>query len=80
MLWTEETSQSPMGQQDDAEWEIEQVLVLDPEYTTTKYESMARIAKEDELKRFLDDLRKAGLPDWSDLQVSQVCFFLELAV
>lgn len=52
-----------LGQQDDAEWEIEQVLVLDPEYTTTKYESIAGIAKEDELKRFLDDLRKAGLPD-----------------
>lgn len=48
---------------DDAEWEIEQVLVLDPEYTTTKYESMTRIASEDQLKRFLDDLRKAGLPD-----------------
>ncbi len=52
-----------LGQQDDAEWEIEQVLVLDPEYTTSKYESMTRIAKEDELKRFLDDLREAGLPD-----------------
>ena len=52
-----------LGRQDDAEWEIEQVLVLDPEYTTTKYESMTRIAKEDELKRLLDDLRKAGLPD-----------------
>lgn len=52
-----------LGRQDDAEWEIDQVLVLDPEYTTTKFESMTRIAKEDELNRFLDDLRKAGLPD-----------------
>ncbi len=52
-----------LDQQDDAEWEIEQILVIDPEYTTSKYESMARMAKEDELNRFLNDLRKAGLPD-----------------
>ena len=52
-----------LDQQDDAEWEIDQILVIDPEYTTSKYESMARMAKEDELHRFLDDLRKAGLPD-----------------
>jgi adenylate cyclase len=52
-----------LDQQDDAEWEIEQILIIDPEYTTTKYESMSRIAKEGELSRFLDDLRKAGLPD-----------------
>jgi len=52
-----------VDQQDDAEWEIEQILVLDPEYSTSKYESMSRMADSDELNRFLDDLRKAGLPD-----------------
>jgi tetratricopeptide (TPR) repeat protein len=51
------------NRQDDAEWEIEQILVHDPEYTTSKYYSMSRMASEDELNRFLDDLRKAGLPD-----------------
>jgi TolB-like protein/Tfp pilus assembly protein PilF len=52
-----------LNQQDDAEWEIEQILVHDPEYTTSKYYSMSRMASEDELNRFLDALRKAGLPD-----------------
>jgi TolB-like protein/Tfp pilus assembly protein PilF len=52
-----------LDQQDDAEWEIEQIRVIDPEYSTSKYESMARMANEDELNRFLNDLRKAGLPD-----------------
>lgn len=52
-----------LDRQDDAEWEIDQILVIDPEYTVSKYEFMARIAKEDELNRFLNDLRKAGLPD-----------------
>lgn len=52
-----------LDRQDDAEWEIEQVLVFNPEYNVSKYESMSRMAKRDELNRFLDDLRKAGLPD-----------------
>ena len=52
-----------LDQQDDAEWEIEQIRVIDPEYTTSKYKSMARMAKENELNRFLNDFRKAGLPD-----------------
>ena len=52
-----------LNKQDDAEWEIEQILVNDPEYTTSKYYSMSPMASEDELNRFLDDLRKAGLPD-----------------
>ena len=52
-----------LDQQDDAEWEIDQILVIDPEYTASKYESISRMAKRDDLDRFLDDLRKAGLPD-----------------
>jgi TolB-like protein len=52
-----------LNQQDDAEWEIEQILVHDPEYTISKYYSSSRMASEDELNRFLDALRKAGLPD-----------------
>jgi len=52
-----------LNQQDDAEWEIEQILVHEPQYTISKYYSTSRMASEDELNRFLDALRKAGLPD-----------------
>jgi tetratricopeptide (TPR) repeat protein len=52
-----------VDQQDEAEWEIDQILMLDSNYSTSKYESSSRMANSEELNRFLADLRKAGLPD-----------------
>jgi len=52
-----------LGQQDDAEWEIEEIEALDPEYTISTYANMSRISNKDQLNSLLDDLRKAGLPE-----------------
>jgi TolB-like protein/class 3 adenylate cyclase/Flp pilus assembly protein TadD len=52
-----------LGQQDDAEWEIDEIEALDPEYTISTYANMSRISNKDQLNSLLDDLRKAGLPE-----------------
>jgi len=52
-----------LRQQDDAEWEIDQIDVLDPEYTISKYANTSRIRDKDQLNSLLNDLRRAGLPE-----------------
>ncbi len=52
-----------LGQQDDAEWEIDEIEVLDPEYTLSTYANLSRMRDKDQLNSLLEDLRKAGLPE-----------------
>jgi adenylate cyclase len=52
-----------LGQQDDAEWEIEQVEITNPDTTLTHLANTFPIKNEDEMNTFLEDLRKAGLPE-----------------
>jgi Tfp pilus assembly protein PilF len=54
---------SRLGQQDDAEWEIEQLLILRPNTTLSMLESAAPFENRNQLTAFLDDLRKAGLSE-----------------
>lgn len=48
---------------DDAEWEIEQIMVLTPSATITHTRNTTPIQKPDLMESFLADLRKAGMPE-----------------
>ena len=52
-----------LGQQDDAEWEATEAQVLDPEFTLSQFANTVPIKNKAQLNRFLEDLRKAGLPE-----------------
>jgi adenylate cyclase len=52
-----------LGQQDDAEWEIEQTKILNPGTTLTHVANTFPMKNKDEMNAFLEDLRKAGLSD-----------------
>jgi TolB-like protein/DNA-binding winged helix-turn-helix (wHTH) protein/Tfp pilus assembly protein PilF len=51
------------GRQDDAEWEVEQIQMLNPAETLTHTEQSYPMLDRAMKERFLDDLRKAGLPE-----------------
>ncbi len=52
-----------LNQQDDAEWEIEQVRVIEPNVSLTHVASRAPFGDEAMRDRLLADLRHAGLPE-----------------
>jgi len=52
-----------LGKQDDAEWEIEQIQILNPDTTLTHLANTFPVKDEDVMNAFLEDLRKAGLPE-----------------
>jgi tetratricopeptide (TPR) repeat protein len=51
-----------LGRQDDAEWEIEQVLVQSPSATVSRVAETLPYENQDQMNVFLEDLRQAGLP------------------
>lgn len=51
------------GRLDDAEWEAEQIIVLNPSETVTHTKQSYPVFDEKLKQRFLQDLRKAGLPE-----------------
>jgi tetratricopeptide (TPR) repeat protein len=51
------------GRQDDAEWTVDQLLILNPMTTLSHTENAMPIAKPELKQQLLDDLRKAGLPE-----------------
>lgn len=51
------------GRQDDAEWEAEQVQMLNPSETITHTKQSIPTLNSELKKSFLEDLRKAGLPE-----------------
>jgi TolB-like protein/DNA-binding winged helix-turn-helix (wHTH) protein/tetratricopeptide (TPR) repeat protein len=51
------------GRQDDAEWLVERLQILSPTTTITNIESTTIFANPELKRAFLDDLRKAGLPE-----------------
>ena len=57
------TSYINSGRQDDAEWEIEQIQMLNPNETITHTKQSLPILNEDLMNAFINDLRKAGLPE-----------------
>jgi len=48
---------------DDAEWEAEEVLTVLPNFSTAEEEKRVRFVRAVDRKRYVDGLRKAGLPD-----------------
>ena len=52
-----------LGQQDDAEWEIEQVKMQQPRPTLTLLENTLPFEHSNQMQAFLEDLRKSGLPE-----------------
>jgi len=52
-----------LDQQDDAEWEVMQIEVLDPSYTLSKVTDLHPLKDESLKNRLLSDLRSAGLPE-----------------
>lgn len=51
------------GATDDAEWEVEQLLTLDPHYTIGFMQEQIPIRDSPRMNRFVEQLRQAGLPD-----------------
>lgn len=49
--------------QEDAAWEVEQIQMLNPSETLTHTKKSSPITDKELKERFLDDLRKAGLPE-----------------
>jgi len=52
-----------MGRSEDAEWEAEEVLALQPEFTISSYMSNRGYRLGEHEQRFADGLRRAGLPE-----------------
>jgi adenylate cyclase len=52
-----------LGMQDEAEWEIEQLLQLYPDLTVTFLSSRTPLADKNARERYLNNLREAGLPE-----------------
>ena len=48
---------------EDAEWEVEQIQILNPAETVTQARQSYPLLDKQQKERFLDDLRKAGLPE-----------------
>lgn len=51
------------GATDEAEWEVEQILTLDPDYTIEYILRQDPIRDTPSMNRFIAQLRRAGLPD-----------------
>ena len=51
------------GATDDAEWEVEQIMTLDPHYSFGFLQEQIPIGDTPRMKRFVEQLREAGLPD-----------------
>lgn len=52
-----------LGRQDDAEWQIEEILTLNPGTTVSHLAKTFPVEDHEQLDAFLEDLRKAGLPE-----------------
>lgn len=51
------------GRQEDAEWEAQEIQILSPTDTVTQQRNTGPITNKEILNIFLEDLRKAGLPE-----------------
>ena len=56
-------SYSGLGMQDEAEWEVEQILNINPMITISHMKSTSSIANNKAMKNYILLLRKAGLPE-----------------
>jgi TolB-like protein/DNA-binding winged helix-turn-helix (wHTH) protein/Flp pilus assembly protein TadD len=56
-------SYSGAGMLDDATWEVEQILTINPVVSISHIKKTAGFAKPEKMNKYLSDLRKAGLPE-----------------
>ena len=54
---------SEMGRQEDAKIQVAEILRINPEFTLEHFPQAVLIRNQDEKKRHMDALRKAGLPE-----------------
>ena len=52
-----------LDRQDDAEWEVEQLLMQVPDISIAKLSMSLPYQDKQDLDQFMEDLRKAGLPE-----------------
>jgi hypothetical protein len=52
-----------MGRLDDAEWEAQEVLTLQPEATLGQRRGIIPYKKQADIERYIEGLRKAGIPE-----------------
>ncbi len=52
-----------LGRQDDAEWEIDQAMILYPNTKLPQIAATLPLTNRDQINAILDDLRKAGVPE-----------------
>jgi hypothetical protein len=51
------------GRREEARWESDEILALDPGFSTSRIEKALPIRDPHYRERLLNDLRRAGLPD-----------------
>jgi len=52
-----------LDQQEDASWEVEKILILDPEFSLNYWAKTQPYTSKARLQHMVADLRKAGLPN-----------------
>ncbi len=52
-----------LGRRDDADWEVEETLLIMPDFSISREAKSIPIARPEDLKRYLDGLRLAGFPE-----------------
>jgi len=52
-----------LGRIEDAKWEAEEVLTLLPDFTVSAERERAPYKRQVDLDRYIEGLRKAGLPE-----------------
>lgn len=69
-LWLS-AAYAQVGREDDAEWEVEQVLATNPDVSVDSMRQLYPFTDPDDLAHLVDGLRKAGLADKSDRKGGQ---------
>ena len=52
-----------LGREEDANWEAEEILALKPDFSITSERQQVLYKRPQDLDRYLEGLRKAGLPE-----------------
>ncbi len=52
-----------LGRIDDAEWQAAELLALQPDFTLARERRRIIFGEADDMERYIDGLRKAGLPE-----------------
>jgi TolB-like protein/DNA-binding SARP family transcriptional activator len=56
-------SYAHLGRMEDAKWEAAEILTLQPDFSLRAQREMSPFRRKEDMERFIDGLRKAGLPE-----------------